>query len=58
MVSYEKLFKLKYAGNGYLESYKRNENKIQKEIDKLGFFVIVTSKEMPASETLDTFRGG
>ena len=56
MVSYEKLFKLKYDNNGYLESYKRNEDGIQKEIDKLGFFVIVTSKEMAASEALDIYR--
>ena len=56
MVSYEKLFKLKYDNNGYLESYKRNEDEIQKEIDKLGFFVIVTSKEMTASEALDIYR--
>ena len=56
MVSYEKLFKLKYDNNGYLESYKRNEDVIQKEIDKLGFFVIVTSKEMTASEALDIYR--
>lgn len=56
MVSYEKLFKLKYDNNGYLQSYKRNENAIQKEIDKLGFFVIVTSKEMTASEALDIYR--
>ncbi len=34
MVSYEKLFKLKYDNNGYLQSYKRNENAIKKEIDK------------------------
>ena len=56
MAPYEKLFKLKYDNNGYLESYKRNENAIQKEIDKLGFFVIVTSKEMTASEALDIYR--
>ena len=56
MVSYEKLFKLKYDNNGYLESYKRNEDVMQKEIDKLGFFVIVTSKEMTASEALDIYR--
>lgn len=56
MVSYEKLFKLKYDKNGYLESYKRNENAIQKEIDKLGYFVIVTSKEMTAVEALDIYR--
>lgn len=53
MVPYEKLFKLKYDDNGYPESYKRNENEIQKEVDKLGFFVIVTSKEMTASEDMD-----
>ena len=56
MTSYEKLFKLKYDNNGYLESYKRNEREIQKEIDKLGFFVILTSREMTASEALDIYR--
>ena len=56
MVAYKKLFKLKYDNNGYLESYSRNETEIQKEIDKLGFFVIVTSKEMSASEALDIYR--
>lgn len=56
MVSYKKLFRLKYDSNGYLQSYKRNEDEIQKEIDKLGFFVIITSKEMTASEALDIYR--
>ena len=55
-MAYKKLFKLKYDNNGYLESYSRNENEIQKEIDKLVFFVIVTSKEMSASEALDIYR--
>lgn len=54
--AYEKHFRLKYDSNGYLQSYKRNENEIQKEIDRLGFFVIVTSKEMTASEALDIYR--
>lgn len=54
--AYEKHFKLKYDSNGYLQSYKRNENEIQKEIDRLGFFVIVTSKEMTSSEALDIYR--
>lgn len=56
VVPFEKLFKLKYDDNGYLESHKRKENEIQKEVDKLGFFVIVTSKEMTASEALDIYR--
>ena len=54
--AYEKYFKLKYDSNGYLQSYKRNETEIQKEIDRLGFFVIATSKEMTASEALDIYR--
>ena len=33
-----------------------NENEIQKEIDRLGFFVIVTSKEMTAGEALELYR--
>ena len=56
MTAYEKLFKLKYDNNGYLQSYKRNEKKIQEELDRLGFFVIVTSKEMTAGEALDIYR--
>ena len=56
MSSYEKLFKLKYDNNGYLESYKRNEKEIEKEVEKLGFFVIVTSKEMTAEEALEIYR--
>ena len=56
MGSYEKLFRLKYDNNGYLESYKRNETAIQKETERLGFFVIVTSKEMTAAEALDIYR--
>lgn len=56
MVSYEKLFKLKYDRNGYLECYQRKEKEIQAEIDKLGFFVILTSKEMTAGEALDIYR--
>ena len=56
MRAYEKLFKLKYDNNGYLLSYKRNEKKIQEELDKHGFFVIVTSKEMTAGEALEIYR--
>lgn len=57
MAAYKKLFQLKYDINGYLESsYRRNEDEIQKEIEKLGFFVIVTSKEMSASDALDIYR--
>ena len=56
MQAYEKLFRLKYDDYGYLVSYKRNEKKIERETDQLGFFVIVTSKKMSASEALDIYR--
>ena len=56
MTAYEKLFKLKYDNNGYLRSYKRNEKKIQEEMDRFGFFVIITSKEMTAGEALEIYR--
>lgn len=56
LVSYGKLFRLKYDDNGYLLAFKRNETAIQKEIDRMGFFVLVTSKEMTASEALDVYR--
>jgi len=55
MVSYKKLFRLKYDNSGYLQSYERNDDEIQKETDKLGFFVIVTSKKLTASEALDIY---
>ena len=37
-------------------SYRRNEKKIQGEMDRLGFFVIITSKKMTAGEALDIYR--
>ena len=45
-----------FYDNGYPISYKRNENVIQKKADRLGFFVIVTSKKMSAQEALDIYR--
>ena len=56
MAAYEKLFNLKYDSNGYLQSYKRDERKIQEEIDRLGFFVMISSKEMTAGEALEIYR--
>lgn len=56
MGAFTKEFRLKYDDNGYLISYKRNENVIQKKADRLGFFVIVTSKKMSAQEALDIYR--
>lgn len=53
---YEKLFKLKYDENGYLYGYERRERKIQEYTDKLGYFSIITSKEMSAEAALSIYR--
>lgn len=54
--SYEKYYLLKFDMNGYLQSYKRRDAIIQKEIDKLGYFVLITSEKMDASEALSRYR--
>jgi transposase len=56
LVAYEKYFKLRYDDYGYLVSYSKNDNKIQQEIDKLGFFAIITSQNMTALEAIDIYR--
>ena len=47
---------MKFDDNGYLMSYARRENKIKEIINQAGYFVIVTSKEMSATEALDVYR--
>lgn len=54
--SYEKYYLLKFDDNGYLLSYKRRDSVIQKEIDKLGYFVLITSEKMEATEALSKYR--
>lgn len=53
---YESYYKVKFDDNGYLMSYARRENKIKEIINQAGYFVIVTSKEMSATEALDVYR--
>lgn len=53
---YEKYYYLKLDDNGYFESYKRKEKEIRKILDKAGYFAIITSKEMNASEALEIYR--
>lgn len=53
---YEPYYKVKFDDNGYMVSYARRENKIREMINQAGYFVIVTSKEMSATEALDTYR--
>lgn len=53
---FEKYYKVKFDDNGYFKSYKRKEDKIRSMINKVGYFVIITSKEMTASEALNIYR--
>lgn len=43
---YAKIFKLTFDDNGYLAKYTRKTKEIQKVIDMIGYFCIVTSKKM------------
>jgi len=54
--SYEKYYLLKFDDNGYFQSYKRRDSTIQKELDKFGYFVLITSEKMTASEALSKYR--
>ena len=54
--AYEKYYLLKFDDNGYLQSYKRRDSIIQKEMDKLGYFVLITSEKMSAAEALSRYR--
>lgn len=56
MKRFEKGFKMRFDDNGYLIKYERRKAKIQKEIDVMGYFVIVTSKEMTATKALEIYR--
>lgn len=53
---YSKAFHLIYDNNGYFKGYKRRNRYIQKEIDGLGYFTLVTSEKMTAEEALDIYR--
>lgn len=52
---YKKYYNLSYH-EGYLRDYKRKDRDIDALLDDCGYFVIITSKEMSASEALDRYR--
>ncbi len=56
LIAYKKYFRLKFDDHGYMKSYRRDEKKIEETAAQYGFFVIVTSKKMDASEALDIYR--
>ena len=52
---YKKYYTLRYY-QGYLIGYERKDSVIDKLVDNCGYFVIVTSKEMTATEALYKYR--
>lgn len=56
MTRFQKGFKMYYDDNGYLKKYTKLKDKIQKEADMMGYFVIVTTQEMGAGEALEKYR--
>lgn len=56
LVKYKKAFRLKYDSNKYLMGYRKNEEYIKAQIEKVGYFVIITSAEMDAEKALDIYR--
>lgn len=54
--TYEGYYKVKFDDNGYLFAYQRKEKKIKEMVNKVGYFVIVTSKKMDAAEALSIYR--
>ena len=53
---YEGYYKVRFDDNGYLLAYQRKEKKIKEMVNKVGYFVIVTSKKMDAAEALSIYR--
>ena len=54
--AYEGYYKVRFDDNGYLLAYQRKEKKIKEMVNKVGYFVIVTSKKMDAAEALSIYR--
>ena len=54
--AYEEYYKVRFDDNGYLLAYQRKEKKIKEMVNKVGYFVIITSKKMDAAEALSIYR--
>lgn len=54
--AYEGYYKVRFDDNGYLLACQRKEKKIKEMVNKVGYFVIVTSKKMDAAEALSIYR--
>ena len=56
LVSFEKYFNLNFDNYGYFLNYSRKDSKFIEELNNVGFFVIITSKEMTATTALEKYR--
>ena len=53
----QEYFTLKYDKAGHFVSYSERKDVIKRELDLCGYFCIVTSKEMTASQALIHYKG-
>ena len=53
---FEKYFRLRYDPNGHLISYKRDEKKLEKLINDLGYFALLSEKDLPVKEVLSIYH--
>lgn len=53
---YSKFYDLSYDDNGYFLAYRRNDKKIRQLIDTAGFFCLISSEDLSATEALDRYR--
>ena len=56
VAGYKKYYRLKFDENGYFQSYKRKDKEIKDLINRAGFFAIITSRKMSASQALEIYR--
>lgn len=56
MNSFSKYYKLKFDENGYFLAYQRIDSVMKKLLDNTGYFVLISSEEMEASEALGLYR--
>ena len=53
---YEKEFRMRYDSHGILLSCSRKDKVITEKLEGMGYFAILTSRKMEASEALDIYR--
>lgn len=56
VAAYEKYYKIRFDDNGYFLNYNRKDEVIKNLIKTTGYFAIITSEEMDATEALERYR--